>query len=519
MTMSTNTASQAQPTGMAMLNKAPSLPSVRGPVLQRKCTCGTHTIGGGTCEGCSEQQTMLQRRLSRGAERTGAIEEVPSIVHETLSSSGQPLDANVRSFMETRFGHDFSQVRVHTDAKAAESAQAVNALAYTVGQDIVFGADKYAPQTKAGRHLLSHELTHVVQQDVNGGTPLQRDITVGTTDDAHEREAEHVAAQVSSGAMIGERVSTEADAASASNGPALSVSGATHASLVQRSPDEAKKPKPKCGPDVTKWFIEQVAAAMKDPRVLALRKHLAAVNNLALLYQTNAQELVEAGATQQILWAEEGLKKEKKPRNPPRGANINTEMEVGEASRASAAASVATSAAGLGIVTGEPKSVVKTLAKLAGETKKAADEWKALVGHGADFDFKANKLVNPTSLNCNDPACGQSLTFCPDPDGKTENCYVTDVPGNVFYALIGRYVGFSEMGLRLGSEYAQLTSPVAPQPSWDPPVDTAAIQFGYSLPLPLNAAALCPAVWSSRSSLNSKAGCSDCSEGFVETKK
>jgi len=66
--------------------------------------------------------------------------------------------------MEPRFGHDFSQVRVHTNAKVAESARAVNALAYTVGRDVVFGVGQYAPTTSAGQRLLAHELTHVVQQ-------------------------------------------------------------------------------------------------------------------------------------------------------------------------------------------------------------------------------------------------------------------------------------------------------------------------------------------------------------------
>ena len=66
--------------------------------------------------------------------------------------------------MESRFGHDFSQVRVHVDSQAVESAGAVNALAYTVGRDIVFGPGRYAPQTSDGRRLLAHELTHVLQQ-------------------------------------------------------------------------------------------------------------------------------------------------------------------------------------------------------------------------------------------------------------------------------------------------------------------------------------------------------------------
>jgi hypothetical protein len=90
-------------------------------------------------------------------------------VHEVLRSPGQPLDPAIRAFFESRFGHDFSQVRVHTDGQAAESVRAVNALAYTVGRNVVFGAGQYAPGTAIGRRLLAHELAHVIQQSQGPG--------------------------------------------------------------------------------------------------------------------------------------------------------------------------------------------------------------------------------------------------------------------------------------------------------------------------------------------------------------
>jgi len=99
---------------------------------------------------------------------------VPHVVHEVLRSSGQPLDPTARAFMESRFGHDFSGVRVHTDAKAAESAQAVRACAYTVGRDIVFVESRYDPSGEQGRKLLTHELTHVVQQTGGNNNILER---------------------------------------------------------------------------------------------------------------------------------------------------------------------------------------------------------------------------------------------------------------------------------------------------------------------------------------------------------
>src|SRR5215470_17278598 len=100
-------------------------------VLQRKCDCGQHT-GGGECEECKKKKSSLQRHSSGGA----APSTAPPIVGEVLRSPGQALDSNTRCFFEPRFGADFSQIRVHTDAKAAASARAVHATAYTVGSHI-----------------------------------------------------------------------------------------------------------------------------------------------------------------------------------------------------------------------------------------------------------------------------------------------------------------------------------------------------------------------------------------------
>jgi len=133
--------------------------------------------------------------LHRAAASPSSANGVPPIVHDVLSSSGQPLDAGTRAFMESRFVHDFSQVRVHTDARAAESAQAANALAYTVGRDVVFGTGQYAPGTSEGRRLVAHELTHVAQQ---AQSTAGSSIKVGPPGDSYEREAERVALAVES---------------------------------------------------------------------------------------------------------------------------------------------------------------------------------------------------------------------------------------------------------------------------------------------------------------------------------
>ncbi len=122
-------------------------------------------------------------------------EIAPPIVHEVLSSPGQPLDPAMRAEMEPRFGHDFGQVRVHTGARAAESARAVNALAYTVGRDVVVGVGQYTLGTAVGQRLLAHELAHVVQQS---NAPALRDtqLRMGQAHDALEAKAEMVSQYV-----------------------------------------------------------------------------------------------------------------------------------------------------------------------------------------------------------------------------------------------------------------------------------------------------------------------------------
>ncbi len=84
---------------------------------------------------------------------------------DSMRGGGKPLPKSTRAFFETRFGHDFSGVSVHTDEKATETAQAVNARAFTTGEDIVFGKGQYAPEKTEGKRLLGHELTHVLQQE------------------------------------------------------------------------------------------------------------------------------------------------------------------------------------------------------------------------------------------------------------------------------------------------------------------------------------------------------------------
>lgn len=142
--------------------------------LQRKCACGQLTVGG-ECEECRKKALTLQRHPAGPA----TSKDVPPIVHDVLQSQGKALDADARNSMERGFGQDFTQVRIHTDGKAADSAETVRARAYTVGTDIVFGAGQYSGNSQSSRHLLAHELTHVVQQ-ARGGVATDAEAVADT---------------------------------------------------------------------------------------------------------------------------------------------------------------------------------------------------------------------------------------------------------------------------------------------------------------------------------------------------
>lgn len=131
---------------------------------------------------------------------TGREEEQASPVHDVVRSAGEPLTPDVRTDMEARLGHDFGDVRVHTDGAAEASARAVNAHAYTVGSHIAFQRSAYDPDSEHGRTTLAHELTHVVQQRSGpvDGTEASGGIRVSDPSDRFEREAAATATQAMS---------------------------------------------------------------------------------------------------------------------------------------------------------------------------------------------------------------------------------------------------------------------------------------------------------------------------------
>ncbi len=153
-----------------------------------QCSCSG---SGQPCEEC--RQSAVHRAASSAVgghtvtPRTASHSAAHAVQHALFGSSGHPLDAASRAFFEPRFGRDFSSVRIHTGPPAAESTRAINARAYTHGSDIVFDQGEYQPSSQAGRHLLAHELTHILQQSAAPSSTLYRD--ADTTPPTLEEEA------------------------------------------------------------------------------------------------------------------------------------------------------------------------------------------------------------------------------------------------------------------------------------------------------------------------------------------
>ena len=190
---------------------------------------------------------VLDLQRSAGNAATSALlEDDRSPVHDVVGSGGgSPLPTDVRADMEGRLGHDFGDVRVHTDARAHDSARAVGAHAYTVGRDVVFQRDRYDPSSDEGRTTLAHELTHVVQQRQGevDGTPAPGGIRVSDPSDRFEREAAATAERAMSAPSAATSVSASGPAVQREEAPE-EEEPAVQGMFVQReeAPEEDEEP-------------------------------------------------------------------------------------------------------------------------------------------------------------------------------------------------------------------------------------------------------------------------------------
>src|SRR5438094_2299145 len=189
---------------------------------------GPEALMNGRTDALTPAAVMHLQKTAGNASVSAALEEQePSLVKDVVGSGGgSALDRETRGFMESRLGADFSDVRVHTDAKASESARSVQAHAYTVGTDVVFQSGQYTPESDSGKKMLAHELTHVVQQRSGpvAGTPAPGGIKISHPSDTFEQAAE-----------------SSADRAMSSQGPATQSPATPAPASVQREGEEEEE--------------------------------------------------------------------------------------------------------------------------------------------------------------------------------------------------------------------------------------------------------------------------------------
>ena len=161
----------------------------RPPRAQERATAVSPELGLGN----RAVQRLLRGAVQRSAAGRERVDESVARAIESKRGGGQTLDASARGELEAAFGDDFSDVRVHTDEQADRLTRAVDADAFTTGSDIFFRSGGYDPSGTAGRTLLAHELTHVVQQR---GAPAVHELTLTEPEEASEREAKAVAEEV-----------------------------------------------------------------------------------------------------------------------------------------------------------------------------------------------------------------------------------------------------------------------------------------------------------------------------------
>jgi outer membrane protein OmpA-like peptidoglycan-associated protein len=525
---------------------------VADTVMRMPAPCPTCADDESPCPKCAAKSAASLQRKEYGSSATHDGGQAPDGLLQGLGP-GRPLDAPARSFFEPRFGRDFGDVRLHTGTRAAESARAVNALAYTVGRDVVFGAGAYAPHTSAGRRLMAHELTHVLQQsgapsptiqrscgpalgapspacDPATSSPLgERFLFEVNCDDLKPGEPAHLsffALTLTPGSTLRVHGFASVDGPAGFNmelschraNKLAGLLAAARPDVTVVSPnvmhgetpgpaadnrsvivETALAQRPSCGPDATDWFIAQVTAAKTDPAVLDIQADLRDAHRETTAIGLTSERIVEGAVLEKV------LAEETRAGRPTRTAIASAQIAAaGPGAAQLALAKMRAVFEALGPLSpGGPRlpHAIQALLLL----RRAALNWKALVRTGARYDFKNDPrtMRNPTSTSC--PAdCAGTITFCPM---SSADCFLTDVPGNLFYAHIGGWVGFSELALQLGSQFAQLDSTA----TWDPPEDTSMIALGFALPDPLTRADLCSRVQSSRSIFTSRP-CDTCSE-------
>ena len=217
-----------------------------------------------------------------------------------------------------------------------------------------------------------------------------------------------------------------------------------------------------CGPDITDWFVNIMNNAKTDQRVLEIKRRLEGAQRLGTRYGYNSQAVLEGGLVRKVLVAERNAG------NPARTADATAQVQAADPNNQFGRATLA-AAAPLPFVAAPEHFMLAAI-------RGASLIWKSLVETGAIFDFKNTALARSALVGAGCPP------MCPgDPTVTIGNvCFENDLPGNIFYAYISRFVGFSLTAVHLGSQFAEL------QPNssrnWDTREDTAALNLGFALP-------------------------------------
>ncbi len=422
--------------------------------LQRKCSCG----GAAPCSQCDDKRS-LQRSIP-DRERQRKSPEVPQIVYDVLRTSGETMDRESRAFFGRRMGHDFSDIRIHSDDRAAESAQRVSALAYTVGRHVVFARGQYAPQTAQGSRLIAHELTHAMQQGMFAGDPKPGDLSIEGPDSPSERSAE-----------------------AAENG-GLPVAGSHGRPILARKPRKNNLYKPTEWSDAY-WNLSVEERSSVNVEVDRIFKERTGITRLLDWDNTGDEEL----ARQWLRIRDEVMESRSAP--PPKTTETETPPETTEEAEKKAEEETAAEKKVCGpevkdwlvnqMETNAASEIVAEMresnanATVGDHSAWALGMWAWLVRTGGVWDFKTQLDASigemaPCRQNCNGKLWSVTL------DG---HCMTYEVAANIHFAFVGRHAGFSEERLLSGASDAQVAE--ARGETEDDPRDVAAIRKGFEL--------------------------------------
>lgn len=222
-------------------------------IIQRMCDCaGTSS----SCD-CDKEEAALPPFRRKASENSSTAVPSRATVAAAMSgqNSGRPLDASARAFMEPRFGRDFGDVQIHTDASAGRAARMLQARAFATGRDIYFAPGQYQPETSAGRRLLAHELTHTIQQGGRAGAVSRRPEVVGHPSDPLEHEADLAAERV--GDLLASHNAERL--AGRGEGADRGIRSSHSNGVIQRDPDAGT-------PGAPQADVDRIISALQEPQ-------------------------------------------------------------------------------------------------------------------------------------------------------------------------------------------------------------------------------------------------------------